>query len=315
MENLATPTSILPLSDISKQLVIKYLDPVHLISFSLGSNEAQKTVKSLFTTPSRIRIDVGFFRCTLRIRGAPGLKLIMKNEELTFSDPSLTSSMSTNQWIRHFLDIFNCSEGIELYFHDACECFPVSSLQEALENIKINRIEILSESEENSYREEVLDSFLPCKCLQIKSNPYETVHEFQKKVLKYHYDELILRFWFIVDIYTVLSLKVVNCQILKSDLSDTHVNWVLKCWLKGWNPDLKFLLLKLNQNNVTEDFISKIFENIEYELNPEERSFPKPFNYLETFKNGYDILNTNGKRATVQIMQNRFINVHFMVWS
>ncbi|CAL2038402.1 unnamed protein product [Caenorhabditis brenneri] len=224
----------------------------------------------------------------------------------------------TREWLEHFMYIFNHSL-VSLHFADRTEWgYTLESVHKELEGMTIGDLNV---REVNENVCEVLRLF-PVMNALIKSMDSMEDSDFMRKLLlgNIPYVDLSLT---PIDLDTLLAM---NCQDIRASgvlFSDKDLNMFLKLWLKGSNPSLQILRLKLSdwmrrdQRKIFNEGI--IFKGIKYDKKPEGevRSFQpailKPYVYLR-FTGGYDILRKSDGRMATVLIDSKYSTFSMHLW-
>ncbi|EFP01201.1 hypothetical protein CRE_24442 [Caenorhabditis remanei] len=311
------PLFNLPLEAILQ--VIQTMDPFAFIGFTLLSKRAQVLVNSLNLKTVGIKVEVtdSIFVCML-----VGENIL--EWEFTKGNQSKPDKMKLNifeerpkrgwtivgsnfkQWMDYFKTTFNCSEFHWIEFREGSHVQDINEIGTSIGWIK--ELQISIDIDERDHVELILKHF-PTKSLCLRGTSDIFLHP--QQVLIQNFDSLELLSGpekpvsLTIDEMLLLNSKEIKIGLII--LTEKDINRFIKHWLRGSNPRMECLKIKVLSADEEEIFpiINKavVFKGINHMEVPinQVRYFKSSSGETLPTKGGYDFYRNDGTKATIDI--------------
>ncbi|EFP13565.1 hypothetical protein CRE_10493 [Caenorhabditis remanei] len=326
---MTTPFPLLHLPRLALIPVFQCMEEIDVISFSLLSKKARnlsKIFRKLSPISMNLLVESDHLYIKVDLRGEKSVPLYFNTE----SAPQLVnvmsqerrfthenSGLSASQWVERILDVTSCESIYHLELKgsqqlDVCDTF------DKLKNIW--KLYIFSECSDN-FAKKALEIILPVtREITLLKIPFENREEFQPFLMsnlnylnvqtstfqkfKYTLDDLLVT--------NLLKLKLREVFLSATDISQFLTNW----FHSKRNSRLEHLSL-CTVGVINETCLPEVLKAVSFPVN-EKRTFrySKQLDFIsESFRGGYDIERTDGKKATILFLTfygRTFID--FYVW-
>ncbi|EFO87124.1 hypothetical protein CRE_28976 [Caenorhabditis remanei] len=309
---MTTPFPLLRLPRLALIPVFQQMESIDVIAISMLSKKANNVSKifrklsvcsvNMIVDNDHLDVSVRFEWCTetglkyyFNTENAPNLVNGMFQEKMFNHE---NTGLSPSQWLERVFDVTNCESLEEV---DLCGSPQLEMCDTLALLTKVCNLNITKECSD-SFAKKSLEIVSPVTTeISLYRIPFETREEFQtflKSNSNYLYIYSHFSTFTLNDFLVTNALKVELRQVEWSarDISQFLTNW----FHSKHNSRLEHLSLRIF-DVFNETCLPRVLKAVPFPRDPERTFFySKPLNTLsESFRGGYDIRRTDGKKATI----------------
>ncbi|KAF1754568.1 hypothetical protein GCK72_021138 [Caenorhabditis remanei] len=323
---MTTPFFLLRLPRLALIPVLQQMEPIDLIAFSLLSNKAKNLVKMLCKiTAGSINVvfKSHYPRITVVLRDDTSVGLSLYTERV----PDVANMMLQHKTISCEKKSITVAKLVERIVDvTSCQSLELVVLRGPLQLEVCDTLALLTKLSKLTIMRDCSNCFAR-KALEIVSTvttqislcriPFETGYDFQT-FLKSNLNSLYIYSCFsrftLEDLLVTNALKVVLRQV---KLSARDITQFITNWFHSKNNSRLEHLSLLVDEVVNEMCLPEVLEAVPFPRDQERTFFySKHLDYSsESFRGGYDIKRTNGKKATIVFVPGHGVTfIDFYVW-